>query len=317
MRSANPFVVKLANLTAIAVMAVCVVGGGKNLALAQGAVPAPGDNRPISSPGSLPLGVYDPHGDFSSDSSVKIEHLFMPWEDVDLSTLNTADAYARERGRTLLITVEPWTWSQEKRITPEALLKGMLAGTYDGNIAAICGAAGKLKAPTTIRWAQEMEDNKGRFPWAAWGPKDYQTSYRKFVGECKAVTNNLKFMWSPKGLATLQSYYPGDEVVDSIGLSVFGLQKFDRDNFGHDRTFAEILKPSYDLAAKFGKPIYVAELGYVGDSDYVRNWATSVLQPYPQFPRLVGVVYFNDKEVWPWPKDYGLPNWRVTSNVVN
>jgi endoglucanase len=47
----------------------------------------------------VPFGVYDPHGDFADYPSVKIEHLFMPWEDVDLSTLKAADAYALARGR--------------------------------------------------------------------------------------------------------------------------------------------------------------------------------------------------------------------------
>ncbi len=35
-------------------------------------------------PGDLPFGVYDPDGDFSDDSKVVVEHLFLPWEDVYL-----------------------------------------------------------------------------------------------------------------------------------------------------------------------------------------------------------------------------------------
>jgi beta-mannanase len=307
----------LANLTIIAVIAASAAGEMARPSPAQGAASAPVDNRPVAVPGSLQFGVYDPHADFSSDASVKIEHLFMPWQDVDLATLAAADVYARERGRSLLITVEPWSWSENKRIKSDALLRGILAGHYDGNISAICGAANKLQAPTTIRWAQEMEDTTGRFSWAGWAPADYKATYRKFVDECRTVAHNVKFMWSPMGMPTLDKYYPGDDVVDSVGLTVFGLQKFDRDNFGRDRTFAEILKPGYDIASRFDKPIYVAELGYVGNRDYVRNWASSVLQRYPQFSKLAGIVYFDDKEISPWPGNYGLPNWRVTSNVVN
>ena len=41
------------------------------------------------------------------DANAKIEHLFLPWEDVDLSTLSMADDYAAQRGRTLLISRTP------------------------------------------------------------------------------------------------------------------------------------------------------------------------------------------------------------------
>jgi len=63
---------------------------------------------------------------------------------------------------------------------------------------------------------------------------------------------------------------------DVVGLSVFGLQQYDRDNFGKERTFAEALEPGYRLVERFGKPIVVAELGYEGDEAYVRNWAENV-----------------------------------------
>ncbi len=274
------------------------------------------DNRPITYPGSVAFGAYDPWGDFANDPNVKIEALFLPWQDVDLTTLRAADDYARQRGRSLLISVEPWTWSKTERISPPALLQGILAGKYDGNIAAICGIAGKFETPTTIRWAQEMEDPRIRFSWQGWTGEQYKSAYRYFVDHCRASGRRLKFMWSPKGLPDLGNYYPGDAYVDTIGLSVFGLQPYDRDNFGHDRDFAAALKPGYDVAAQFNKPICVAELGYSGDADYVRNWASGALKPDPRFPKLDCVVYFNDKEVAPWPPNYGLPNWRVTSNVT-
>ena len=60
-------------------------------------------------PGTVPFGAYDPGGDFTDDPEPVIEHLFLPWEDVYLPSLNDADAYALERNRALLVTLEPWT----------------------------------------------------------------------------------------------------------------------------------------------------------------------------------------------------------------
>jgi beta-mannanase len=276
----------------------------------------PPDNRPIAYPNSVAFGAYDPHGDFTTDKNVKIEALFLPWQDVDLSNLAKADDYARERGRSIVISIEPWTWAKNEHIQPRQLLSGILRGAYDGNMLAISRIAGKFVSPTTIRWAQEMEDPRGRFSWQGWSGEEYKAAYRHMVDVARTVAPNAKFMWSPKGMPGLDKYYPGDAYVDSIGLSVFGLQRYDRDNFRHDRSFAEILKPGYDLVLKYKKPIYVAEAGYVGDKDYVQKWADAMLKPDAQFPKLNGVIYFDDKEVAPWPPHYGLPDWRVTSNIV-
>jgi beta-mannanase len=287
------------------------------LAASLGTAAAPHDNRPVAHSASpVVIGAYDPHGDFSDDGNIKIEALFLPWQDVDLTTLRGADDYARHRGRSLLVTVEPWTWSKTDHVAPPALLQGILAGRYDGNIAAICSIVGKFETATTIRWAQEMEDPELRFPWRGWTGEEYKAAYRHFVDRCRRDAPRAKFMWSPKGLTGLDKYYPGDAYVDVVGLSVFGLQPYDQDKFGHDRTFVEALKPGYDLVAKYNRPICVAELGYSGDADYVHNWAEAALKPYPQFPRLQCVVYFNDKDSAPWPGRYGVPDWRVNSNVM-
>ncbi len=274
------------------------------------------DNRPTVYSDSFAFGAYDPHGDFGDDRNVKIEALFLPWQDVDLSTLRQADDYARERGRSLLVTVEPWTWSKTERVSPQTLLQGILAGSFDGNIEAICDIVGGFKTPTTVRWGQEMEDPRVRFSWQGWTGDEYIRAYRHFVDRCRAAAPRARFMWSPKGLPGLERYYPGDAYVDVVGLSVFGLEPHDRAIFGHDRTFVESLQAGYDLVTKFNKPICVAELGYVGKIDYVRNWADNTLKPNSRFPKLDCVVYFDDKEVAPWPLNFGLPDWRVTSNVL-
>jgi beta-mannanase len=269
----------------------------------------------INNPG-VPFGAYDPHGDFKDISGVAIEHLFLPWQDVDLSTLTVADAYARARGRSLLITIEPWSWAENKRVSAEALRRGILAGQYDATIEQVTKAIGALQSDVTIRWAHEMEDLTGRFPWSGWNPKDYIAAYHRFVDLSRRFAPRAKYMWSPEGLDNLTAYYPGDKYVDIVGLSVFGLQQFDVDKTGRNRTFAELLKPPYDLVVRYDKPIVVAEAGYVGDETYVADWAASLNKLDANFPKLTAVVLFDDKEVHPWPDPYGLPDWRVVANNI-
>ncbi|GAA0312219.1 glycoside hydrolase family 26 protein [Rhodovulum strictum] len=267
-------------------------------------------------PGELPFGVYDPDGLFADDPEVTIEHLFLPWEDVFLPSLIEADAYAMARGRSILATIEPWTWNRSERNTPEALQQGIASGDYDRYMASICAVLNLFDSPVTVRWAHEMEDESGQFIWANWEPETYIAAYRRMVDVCRAQAPNVNYMWSPLGFEPLTDYYPGDEYVDIVGLSVFGLQPWEREILGEEQSFESILSPRYARAEPFGKPVVVAEVGYSGSEDYVAKWDSEIRLIYPDFPSLVAVVYFNQKEVYPWPDGYGLPNWRFDSRVI-
>ncbi len=311
MKAGSIFKSMIGGLLAAATIALAPAFAGDNTP-----INSPPDNRPFIYADSIPFGAYDPPGNFKDDKFPKIEHLFMPWIDVDLTLLHEADAYALARNRALLITIEPWSWSKKRRINPEDLYANIINGNYNGPIDKICGIVSGYKSATTIRWAQEMEDHIGRFSWQYWTPAQYKNAYRAFVTKCRAIAPNVKFMWSPKGLENLADYYPGDDVVDIVGLSVFGFQPFDRGVIGHDQTYLDILTPEYNRAVKLGKPIWVAELGYSGNKAYVENWQKAAEIKYPQFPKLEANVYFNDREVWPWMRGYGLPDWRVDHNII-
>jgi len=63
--------------------------------------------------------------------------------------------------------------------------------------------------------------------------------------------------------------------------------------------------------------VVVAELGYVGRQAYVETWKNTVRQVKAEYPSLVGVVYFNYPEVYPWPEGFGLPDWRVKNQILD
>jgi endoglucanase len=267
-------------------------------------------------PGTLPYGAYDPEGYYSDDPVPVIEHLFLPWQDVFLPSLDAADAYALERNRALLVTIEPWTWTRDERNTPEYLQRSIANGSYDVNMRAICARINTLQSPVTVRWGHEMEVEDGQFIWSDWNPDTYIDAYRRMITVCRKAAPGITVMWSPLGNEGMEEYYPGADYVDLVGISVFGLQAYDQLEVGRDRGYREIMQPRYDRAAGFGKPVVVAELGYSGRADYVAAWEAEVRQPTPETPALAGVVYFNQKEVYPWPRDLGFPDWRIEYRVT-
>ncbi len=269
------------------------------------------DKRPIVHEGGIRFGAYDPHGDFSSQKNVSTEGLFLPWEDVDLDSLKLADTYALERNRNLLITIEPWSWDVGWRLTSDQLRQKVMRGDYDVNMRTISALIGQMKSPVIVRWGQEMEDTSGRFSWAGWAPQDYITAYRRMMDILRQEAPKAERMWSPKGLPNLTAYYPGDGYVDQVGLSVFGLEGYDERAYGAPRNFPESLKQGYDLVEGYGKPVWVAEFGYEGSDGYITPWMQEATLKRDEFPSLVEVVYFNDRDVHAWPFNLGRPDWRV------
>jgi len=290
------------------VLGMLAAGAG----LAVSLRPSPGSVPP----GTIPFGAYDPGGDFRNERDFLIEHVFLPWEDVDIRSLFDADRYARDRNRALLITLEPWTWSRSARISPQMLRQGILEGDYDDTMAVICDALATLESPLTLRWGHEMENDDGQFIWAGWAPEDYIAAYRRITDIARDRIPGINLMWSPLGHDGMEAYYPGDDHVDLTGLSIFGLQAWDQAKYGRDRSFADIFGPRYDRAVGFGKPIVVAELAYSGDAAYVARWDRDVRSMAETFPALVGVVYFNFAEVYDWPDGFGRPDWRIGERVI-
>jgi beta-mannanase len=271
----------------------------------------PVEKRPALTGDALQFGIYDPHGDFESERLISVEHIYLPWKDAELWTLTLADNYAFERGRSLLITIEPWSWSNNLETDSQRLFQDIESGRYDENISSVCSTIATLKSSISIRWAQEMESGDGPYLWAMWTPDQYISAYRHFVSGCRKHLPRATYVWSPRGDSSLKKFYPGNEYVDVIGLSVFGYQRYDEVVFGRDRTFEQVLEPRYQLVEGFGKPVIVAELGYDGDKDYLARWAKDIVTKNAKFPKLTTVVYYNDNEVFAWPYKLGYPNWRI------
>ena len=267
-------------------------------------------------PGKLPFGVYDPNGDFSELEGISIEHLFLPWEDVLLPSLFEAEAYAKERNRSLLVTIEPWTWSRDERNSPNVLREGIENGIYDATMQNVCSALGQLDIPMTIRWAQEMEDPSGQFIWSNWEPEDYISAFRRMNEICRSNAPSARYMWSPLGYENLADYYPGDDVVDVVGLSVFSFEPWEEAILERSQSFEDIFSPRYARAVTLGKPIMIAELGFSGDADHVAQWNADIRTMSASYPELEAVVYFAQKEVYPWPDGFGYPNWRQTAHIL-
>lgn len=261
------------------------------------------------------LGVYDPSGTFADSEAISVEHIYTFWADYSVESLKDAEEYARTRGRTLLVTMEPHTWDSANEPTPEGLLDEILSGEHDEGITALCSAIGDFETETIVRWGHAMDSKLERYAWSNWEPSDFVAAYRHVHDVCAAEAPDADFMWAPSGRENMEDYYPGDDYVDLVGLSVFALQQYNLDTRGESGTLVEDLRSSYERVLRYEKPIMV-ELAFDGDEDFEAAWIEAMRTAGEQFPEVEAIVYFNAIDPYTWPDPYGNPDWRIGLELV-
>ncbi len=263
---------------------------------------------------TVELGIYDPRHAFVATSEISIEHIFVQWQLGNARhRVGTAMRHAASRDRHLMVTLEPWTRAINWVEGADRLLNEVVAGVFDQELNAVCTEIGSSKKEVWVRWGHEMEDPVGRYPWAQNDPAGYIQAFRYVVQKCRALAPNALFVWSPKGESTLHAFYPGDDYVDLVGMSVYGMKAWEIAYYGKTRSATENVWEKYQRVSKYNKPIVVAELGISGDSIYTKAWIAELSTKISAFPLIRAIVYFNDKEPHLWPEPYGAPDWRVSA----
>ena len=166
-----------------------------------------------------------------------------------------------------------------------------------------------------VRWGHEME-LANLYPWGDRHPDLYQQAFRHVVGVFReAGASNVRFVWSPAGNSNAVDYYPGDDVVDYVGVTVLGDADWDA-NFGLPaQSFDDIFGPRYRLLEPLGKPIVISEMGVSGAPEYQAEWLRSAADAAVEYPKLRAMVYFQAVN----PHVNGLstePDWRISDDAL-
>lgn len=208
-----------------------------------------------------------------------------------------------------IISFEPAPWRASKTYKG---LERIAEGHYDAFFARWAEDAARWGNPVIFRFAFEMNGN-----WFSWGekPEAFKSAWRRvhrIFQEAKAV--NVRWMFSPNilpsnstALRHPETYYPGDDVVDIIGID--GYNFGDRyDQWHRWRSFESIFGPTLDLLSSFNKPLFISEIGCADDSRKA-GWIEDFLLRVNQDPRIEAFIYYNY-----YPKARGYPNWRLDSD---
>lgn len=252
-------------------------------------------------------GVYDPEDRFGQTKGLAVSHIYVRWNGPDLNWTVWLDQVAA-KNRWPLVTVEPWPKGDQR-----SFLADIVYGSYDEDIDEICGKIGRFGRPVFFRWGHEMEKTDGPYPWQRQKGQDYIAAYRYVVDKCRGLVTKIYFVWSPAGNQGLENYWPGQDYVDYIGLSVFSFPEWDRKVYGRERSFVEAMREKYSRVVGYGKPVMITELGVTGAPAYQKDWLLGMLRSLREFPMVKTVVYYNSVDVpGAWGQDLAPPDWRVT-----
>ena len=180
----------------------------------------------------------------------------------------------------------------------------MASGTYDAEIAAFAeGVRWWLEADerhaVIVAPMQEMNGD-----WVRWGmdPPNFKIAYRRFVeifSDLGMDETQVRWMFAPNGASVFPhsatDYWPGEDVVDVVGLSAY--------NFGHEfgdwNTVDDVLFNATEQLRAFArdKPFLIAQVGTSQEGGDREEWVAEMFAFVAQHPNHLGFIYFNfDKE---------------------
>jgi hypothetical protein len=210
-------------------------------------------------------------------------------------------------------------------------------GKFDTAIRKWCDDARDFGSPILAEFAQEANGDWygwGGFWWGGGGhtlsedlpdgPNRYRQAFRHFVDLCRDEgTKNITWFFhmdsQPKPVDRwnkMANYYPGDDYVDWVGLSVFGAQ-YPSDPWN---SFSQVFDRAYQEMSKVtaAKPMAILEFGVIekpGDPAGKPAWLRDALGTIQsgKYPRIKGINYWHES-AW---DDGGDNDFRVDSSAAS
>ncbi len=264
----------------------------------------------------IALGAYDPDHRLNGVDGITVEDAFVTWSPQGPAGFVQAVEEIQARGRTPIITLEPFPFTGLPGYSTRNLLREVAAGRYDRTLQEIGAAARANGQPIYLRWGHEME-LCGLYPWSTCRPDEWIAAYRHVVDTLRATgADNLRYVWSPAGETTALQYWPGDEYVDTVAITVLIADEWAQWERTRPQPFATAMRDYVARFGRFGKPLIVAEFGVaLATPEAAAAYLRDARRAIDEIPGLRGVIYFNTKQP---PRSHGqtLPDWTLTPEAA-
>lgn len=215
----------------------------------------------------------------------------------------------KNRGATPLIFLNLRS-TDEGKTDPVYNLAAINAGQFDSDLSAWADGAKNFGGELIVDWGWEM--NGDFIPWngshnggTTEGPKNYQKAYRRIIELMKSRgAANIRWAfhinfpeYPSETWNAFENYYPGDDVIDITGVSIYSAQTPTDDFFP---SFESMMEPAYSRLIKMAptKPVFVFEFGAAAGNPLGSSvtWADEALAGIlsGRWPAVRGFAWWND-----------------------
>lgn len=150
-----------------------------------------------------------------------------------------------------LITIKTRGTSQEN------VLQKVVDGNFDAKVKTICNSLANTKQPVYLRWNPEMEVPVTLYPWQFQSSALYAEAFRRFAKLAKQLLPNAKIVWGPAGYPGAEEYWPGNDVVDVISVTVNSKSELQATGYPRTKDMTVLLKRKIHRMRFMDKPILI------------------------------------------------------------
>ena len=219
----------------------------------------------------------------------------------------------RKHGATPVISQELSIWGDKTDVS-DKYLRQIVDGEMDEFWTQWAKESREFGDPIVFRFGFEMNGD-----WFSWGqqPELFKKAWHRVyqIVKVKNRARNVQFMFSPniewsekKPKTKIALYYPGDEVVDLLGLDGYNFGDHSK-KWHRWQEYEEVFEHSLKVMAGSKKPLWIAELGCADDPKKA-EWMEKFFQSFLGDDRVEGFIYYNYAD-----GKNDEPNWRLDSDA--
>ncbi len=210
-------------------------------------------------------------------------------------------------------------------------LDEIAAGRWDAYIVRNLNALEGLGRPVLLRFAAEANnfadlpgDRENCLAYA----EVYKAAYRHVAELAHIYAPSATLVWSVNDICNwyvdYEDFYPGDDVVDWVGVSTYMMKYGDVAGDGTDAVYCrgrydnqlERLRPLMDLAAERDKPVLISECGFCRADGSGRQSAAYAAKKLKEFYSCVTMLYPQVKGILYFDETIGGQTWALGSGAV-
>lgn len=216
------------------------------------------------------LEIFDRSGKFSNYPADSLQHICVTLDkSANSDTLQKLEAELN-RLHDVMITVKMQSGPNE------LVLKEVANGEFDEILKLFCEVTARHPNKILVRWNPEMEVPVQLYAWQYQSPDDYIEAFKHFSRICKKRSQNVSIVWGPVGYPGTEEYWPGNETVDFVSISLHSKSESLATAYPIEQDLKTAIKRKIHRVRFMDKPLLI--LGVAKQDSLTEDAITSALK---------------------------------------